>query len=91
MWLPEVGQARGLPLLAQDLRHGHLARSWTSPFLVSLAQQERAALERWHCATPIQAGLAKRAKLLLLRAENHLLSAVAQRIELGRRIVRTYT
>ena len=24
MWLPEVGQARGLPLLAQDLRNGHL-------------------------------------------------------------------
>ena len=24
MWLPEVGQARGLPLLAQNLRNGHL-------------------------------------------------------------------
>jgi hypothetical protein len=59
------------------------ARSWTSPFLVSLAQQERAALERWRCATPIQAGLAKRAKLLLLRAESHLLSAVASALSAG--------
>ena len=24
MWLPEIGQTRGLPLLVQDLRNGHL-------------------------------------------------------------------
>ena len=30
MWLPEVGQAQGLPLLAQNLRNGHLGglHSW---------------------------------------------------------------
>lgn len=61
-----------------------------SPYIVTLSQDERTELERWQRATTIQAGLAKRAKVILLRAEGHPLSAIARRLEMGRRIVRKW-
>jgi hypothetical protein len=36
-----------------------------SPYIVTLAPEERAELERWQRATTIKAGLAKRAKIIL--------------------------
>jgi transposase len=59
-----------------------------SPYHISLSPTERAELERWQRATTIQAGLAKRAKIIRLHAEGHALMAIARRLEVGRRIVR---
>jgi Winged helix-turn helix len=67
-----------------------MARGRKSPFIVSLAPHERTQLERWQRATTIKAGLAKRAKIILLRAEGQSLSAIARRLEIGRRIVRKW-
>jgi hypothetical protein len=61
-----------------------------SPYVVLLAPEERTALERWQRATTIRAGLAKRAKIILLRAEGHTLTEIARRLEVGRRIVRKW-
>jgi transposase len=62
----------------------------SSPFIVLLAPEERAELERWQRATTIKAGLAKRAKIILLRAEGHALSEIARCLDVGRRIVRKW-
>jgi len=67
-----------------------MARGRKSPCIVSLAPHERAQLERWQRATTIKAGLAKRAKIILLRAAGQPLSAIARRLEIGRRIVRKW-
>ena len=67
-----------------------MARGRKSPCIVSLAPHERAQLERWHRATTIKAGLAKRAQIIPLRAEGQSLSAIARRLEIGRRIVRKW-
>jgi transposase len=67
-----------------------MARGRTSSFIVFLSPAERAQLEHWLRSTTIQAGLAKRAKIILLRAEGLSLSAIARRLELGRRIVRKW-
>jgi DNA-binding CsgD family transcriptional regulator len=65
-----------------------MARGRTSPFVVVLAPAEQAELAHWQRATPMQAGLAKRARIILLRAEGLSLSAISRRLALGRRIVR---
>jgi DNA-binding CsgD family transcriptional regulator len=67
-----------------------MARGCKSSFIVFLSPAERAQLEHWQRSTTIQAGLAKRAKIILLRAEGLSLSAIARRLELGRRIVRKW-
>src|SRR5918996_4203938 len=67
-----------------------MARGRTSPFIVILAPAERAELEHWQRATTIQAGLAKRARIILLRAEGLSLSEIGRRLALGRRIVRKW-
>jgi hypothetical protein len=67
-----------------------MARGRKSPYLIFLAPVERAALERWQRSTTISVGLAKRAKIILLRAEGLSLSAIARRLEVGRRIVRKW-
>jgi transposase len=67
-----------------------MARGRKSPCIVSLAPHEQTQLERWQRATTIKAGLAKRAKIILLRAEGQPLSAIARRLEIGRRIVRKW-
>jgi hypothetical protein len=61
-----------------------------SPYIVLLAPEERAELARWQRATTSTAGLAKRAKRILVRAEGHPLSEIARRLEVGRRIVRKW-
>jgi putative transposase len=67
-----------------------MARGRQSPSHIFLAPVERAELERWQRSTTIPAGLAKRAKIILLRAEGLSLSAIARRLELGRRMVRKW-
>jgi transposase len=59
-------------------------------FNVFLSPAERAQLEHWQRSTTMQAGLAKRAKIILVRTEGQSLSEIARRLELGRRMVRTW-
>jgi hypothetical protein len=67
-----------------------MARGRKSPYILFLAPVERAELERWQRSTTIPAGLAKRARIVLWRAEGLALSAIARRVEVGRRIVRAW-
>lgn len=67
-----------------------MARGRKSPFVIFLAPAERAELEHWQRSTTIQAGLARRAKVILLRADGLPLSEIARRLGMGRRIVRTW-
>ncbi len=67
-----------------------MARGRKSPYVMFLSPAERAELEHWQRSTTIQAGLAKRAQIVLLRAEGLALSEIARRLAVGRRIVRTW-
>ena len=67
-----------------------MARGRKSPYTLFLAPMERAELERWQRSTTIQAGVARRAKIMLWRADGLALSAIARRLGMGRRMVRTW-
>jgi hypothetical protein len=67
-----------------------MARGRKSPCAIFLAPTEHAELEHWQRSTTIQAGLARRAKIILLRAEGLPLSEIARRLAMGRRIVRKW-
>jgi|SRR5687768_13027216 hypothetical protein len=67
-----------------------MVRGRKSPYVIFLSPAERAELEHWQRSTTIQAGLAKRAKIILLRAEGLALSEIARRLAMGRRIVRKW-
>jgi DNA-binding CsgD family transcriptional regulator len=67
-----------------------MARRRTSPCPVFLCPTERAQLAHWQRSTTIQAGLAKRASIILLRAEGLALSEIGRRLGVGRRIVREW-
>ena len=67
-----------------------MARKRTSPFIIFLSPAEQAQLEHWQQSTTIQAGLAKRARIMLLRARGLALSEIGQRLAVERRIVRKW-
>ena len=67
-----------------------MARGRKSPLRIFLAPAERAQLEHWHRSTTIQAGLAKRGQIILLRADGLALTEIARRLGVGRRIVRKW-
>jgi winged helix-turn helix protein len=67
-----------------------MARGRKSPCTIFLAPAERAELAHWQRSTTIQAGLARRATIILLRAEGLPLSEIARRLAMGRRIVRKW-
>jgi hypothetical protein len=67
-----------------------MARGRKSPCAIFLAPAERTELEHWQRSTTIQAGLARRAKIILLRAEGLPLLEIARRLAMGRRIVRKW-
>ena len=67
-----------------------MARGRKSPYTLFLAPMERAELERWQRSTTIQAGVARRAKIMLWRADGLALSAIARRLGMGRRMVRKW-
>jgi helix-turn-helix protein len=67
-----------------------MARGRKSPYVIFLSPTERAELEHWQRSTTIQAGLARRAKIILLRADGLPLSEIACRLAIGRRIVRKW-
>jgi DNA-binding CsgD family transcriptional regulator len=65
-----------------------MARGGNSPLSIFLSPTERAQLEHWQRSTTIQAGLAKRGQIILLRADGLALAEIARRLAMGRRIVR---
>ena len=67
-----------------------MARGRTSPFIIFLSPAEQAQLEHWLRSTTIQAGLAKRARIVLLRTQGLALSEIGRRLAVGRRIVRKW-
>jgi hypothetical protein len=67
-----------------------MVRGRKSPYVIFLAPVERDELEHWQRSTTIQAGLAKRAKIVLLRADGLALSEIARRLAMGRRLVRKW-
>jgi hypothetical protein len=67
-----------------------MARGRKSPSTIFLAPTERVELEHWQRSTTIQAGLARRAKIILLRADGLALSEIARRLGMGRRMVRKW-
>lgn len=54
---------------------------------VELAAEDRAVLESWQRSTTVQAGLAKRGRIILLLAEGHCVTAISRRVGLARRFV----
>jgi hypothetical protein len=67
-----------------------MVRGRKSPSVIFLTPVERAELEHWQRSTTLQAGPAKRAQIVLLRAAGLPLWEIARRLALGRRIVRKW-
>ena len=67
-----------------------MAQGRKSPFTISLNTDEKEKLEHLVSSTTIGAGLARRARIILLRAENLSLTEIARRVGVGRRIVRKW-
>ena len=64
-----------------------MARGRKSSLVVSLSAQERSALEAILRRTIVKAGIARRARMVLLRAEGYALLEVARRVEVAPRVV----
>src|SRR3972149_5597047 len=64
-----------------------MASGRRSLLIVSLSGQTRAELERWLRSTTICAGRARRAQIVLLRADGHTLSELARRVGVTRVVV----
>ena len=67
-----------------------MAQGRKSPYLVNLNQEEKERLEYLLRSTTIRAGLARRARMVLLRAEGRSLTDIAERVGVGRLIVRKW-
>jgi hypothetical protein len=65
-----------------------MARGRQTSLVVVLSPQERETLERWQRATTMAAGLARRGRIILLLAEGHAPSQVAQWVGGQRGVVR---
>lgn len=64
-----------------------MARGRRSSLVIRLTEDERAELERVLRSTKVRAGLARRARVVLLRAEGKSISHVARQVDLSRRLV----
>jgi len=64
-----------------------MVRGRKSSLVVSLSAQERSALEAILRRTIVKAGIARRARMVLLRAEGYALLEVARRVEVAPRLV----
>jgi hypothetical protein len=67
-----------------------MARGRTSSLGIILSPTERDTLERWQRSTTLAAGMARRGKIILLLADRHSQSQVAQRLGLQRGVVRQW-
>ena len=64
-----------------------MARGRKSSLVVTLSTDERAELQHRLRSTTIRAGQARRARIILLRADGHSLTEVARRVGVRRRVV----
>jgi transposase len=67
-----------------------MARGRKSSLGIILSPTERDTLERWQRSTTIAAGLARRGKIILLLADRHAQSQVAQLVGVQRGVVRKW-
>jgi transposase len=67
-----------------------MARGRKTSLVIVLSPQERATIERWQRATTMAAGLARRGRMILLLAEGHAHSQVAQWVGVQRGVVRKW-
>jgi Winged helix-turn helix len=67
-----------------------MARGRTSSLVIILSPTERDTLERWQRSTTLAAGLARRGKIILLLADRHSQSQVAQLVSVQRGVVRKW-
>ena len=64
-----------------------MARGRKSSLVVLLSTERRAELEAWQRRTTLAAGLARRARMVLLRAEGHSLAEIARQVGVAVRVV----
>jgi hypothetical protein len=62
-------------------------RGRPTTLVIALTPDEQATLEAWQRSTIIRAGLARRGRMVLLRAAGHSITAIAARIGVNRRFV----
>lgn len=67
---------------------GERMRGRKSPYVVSLAEDERNELNRWIRTPSMPSGLVRRARAVLLVSEGKSLSEAGRMVGMGRRIVR---
>ncbi len=67
-----------------------MARGRTSPLVIELSPDERETLPRWQRSTTRAAGLVRRGRIILLLADRHSQSHVAQVVGIQRAVVRTW-
>jgi DNA-binding CsgD family transcriptional regulator len=64
-----------------------MARGRKSSLIILLSTERRTALEAWQRRPTLAAGLARRARMVLLRAEGHSLAEIARRVGVAVRVV----
>jgi hypothetical protein len=67
-----------------------MARGRKSPVILELAPDERETLQRWQRSTTMAAGLVRRGRIILLLADRHSPSHVAQVVGVQRAVVRQW-
>jgi transposase len=67
-----------------------MARGRTSALVMQLSPAERATLEHWQRSTTMAAGLVRRGRMILLLADRHSHSQVAQLVGVQRSVVRQW-
>ena len=67
-----------------------MARGRTTSFTIRLTRSERRTLLAWQRATTIPAGLARRGRIILLRADGMTITAIARTVGLSRQQVYTW-
>jgi Winged helix-turn helix len=67
-----------------------MARGRKSPLVIELSPEERETLQRWQRSTTMAAGLVRRGRIILLLAERHSQSQVAQLVGVQRAVVRRW-
>jgi hypothetical protein len=67
-----------------------MARGRTSALVIQLSPTEQETLARWQRSTTLAAGLVRRGRIILLVAERHSLTQVAQLVGVQRSVVRKW-
>jgi hypothetical protein len=67
-----------------------MARGRTSPVVIEFSPEERETLQRWQRSTTMAAGLVRRGRMILLLADRHSQSQVAQMVGVQRAVVRQW-